>query len=697
MCKPVRFADGAGILLQNAEWLLLEVGPGQSLSSFIRQHPACSHDRLHLVLSTLPSLYERQSDLAFLLTTLGKLWLAGVSIDWMGFYTREQRYRVPLPTYPFERQRHWIEASKIPWNRQQSAPVIKGKKPDPTDWFYLPSWEQAPLLPAQTTTRLEQSPYLVFADSCGLGDQLALRLRCQGAEVVVIRPGERYEQRDDRHFVIRPDEKADYLTLCKALGSLKLMPRTVLHCWPVTQDEEEISAVCAFHSHQQKGLYSLLYLTQAFGSQVYEEPVQVVLISNHMQAVTGQELIQPGKATALGACKIVPQEHLNITCRSIDLSLAGAAIYSDTHLLRALVAELTSSDLVVAYRGRTRWVQVYRNICLSEERRASTKLRERGVYLITGGLGNVGLVVAKYLAREVQARLVIVGRSVLPERSRWSEWLAEHEENHPGSVVIRALQAIEELGSEVLVISADVADSQQLASVFAQIEERFGALHGVIHAAGSSDPAGYQTVQDIDSAACELHFRPKAYGLFALEQELQGLDLDFCVLFSSVSAMLGGLGFTGYAAANIFMDAFVQKHNAEAEVPWISVNWDTWLVKENVHGVLGSTIADYVMTPEEGTEVFARAIASGIDQLVISTGDLETRLNQWIRKEPAYMLDQAADATSGAGNSDRPNLSTPYVAASTEHEQKVIDIWQQVLGINQIGIHDNFFELGGHS
>lgn len=700
MCQTVRFADGAGLLLQNAEWLLLEVGPGQALCTFIRQHPACSHERLHLVLSTLPSLYERQSDLAFLLTTLGKLWLAGVNIDWAGFYTREQRYRVPLPTYPFERQRFWIEPTETRLTRQQLAPVVKGKKPDVGDWFYLPSWEQAPLLPTSAPSPGEQGPYLIFADICGLGDELAARLRCQGEQVVVVHQGERFERIDDQHFTLRADEKADYLSLCKTLNAEKLMPRSLLHCWQVTQNEAEEVTPCSFRASQRDGFYSLLFLTQALGSQVYEEPLQIILLSNHMQAVTGQELLQPEKATLLGACKIIPQEHLNITCRSIDLSANGRTLRSDAHLIRQLLTELGASDLVVAYRGRTRWTQSYRNLYLQErEGQTALALRQRGVYLITGGLGNVGLVLARYLARTVQARLVLVGRSALLERDSWSDWLANHEESDPVSGVIRAVQGIEELGSEVLILRADVGERCQLEEVIARTEGRFGTLHGVIHAAGSSDAAGYQTVQDIGSAACELHFQPKVYALFALEQALRGRKLDFCVLFSSISAMLGGLGFVGYAAANIFIDAFVQKYNATAETPWTCVNWDTWLVKENVHGVLGSTIAEYVMTPEEGSEVFVRAIASGLSQLVISTGDLETRLNQWIRKDAGKNANQAGGTgdTEGSAQSTRPNLSTPYVPPGTEHEQKVVEIWQQVLGIDQIGIHDDFFELGGHS
>jgi len=702
MCQPVRFAAGVGAVLQNQEWLLLEVGPGQSLISFFKQHPSCSHERLHLALSTLPSLYERQSDLAFLLTTLGKLWLAGVTIDWSTFYARERRYRESLPTYPFERQRYWIEPSKTRLIQQQLAPPVKGKKADIADWFYLPTWEQAPLLlSASMQSRETQSPWLVFADTCGLGDQLACRLLSEGHTVVRVQPGEHFERLDEHLFCIRPGQVADYISLCKMLSSMKLLPRTVLHCWTVTAADEKAAGPDYFRACQEEGFYSLLFLTQAFSSQVYEEPVQIVVLSNHMQAVTGQELLQPEKATVLAACAIIPQEHLNITCRSIDLSLDGAAMREDTRLVDRLLPELApaTTDLAVAYRGRTRWVRAYRNMRLEREQTALPALRQRGVFLITGGLGRVGLVLAAYLARTVQARLVLTGRSALPERGDWSDWLMDHAESDRVSHIIRSLLALEELGSEVLVVQADVANRAQLDAALARVEACFGDLHGVIHAAGISDEAAYQTVQEIGRPTCELHFQPKVYGLFALEQALEGRDLDCCILFSSISTVLGGLGFAGYAAANIFMDAFVHKHNAQAATPWLSVNWDTWLVKEHAHGVLGSTIAGYVMTPEEGVEAFARAVASGVNQLVVSTGDLQARLDQWVRREPLNINDETGegDVEHQLTGTARPSLSTTYVPASSEYEQKIVAIWQQVLGIEEIGIHDNFFELGGHS
>ena len=729
MCGTVLFAEGIAHLLEETEHLLLEIGTGQSLSSFVKQQ--CNSERMSLVQSTLPSIYERQSDSAYLLNTLGKLWMAGVTIDWTGFYANERRQRLPLPTYPFERQRYWIEPThrrvfeENPVGADLSCPspiyrpqeASKGKKPDIADWFYAPRWKQASLpeeYPAET-----RDPWLLFMDKAGLAEEMARRLEQDGHTIVRVLTGTQFRQISNSVFSIRPQHKADYIALCKTLQVAERMPKTVLHCWSITRDDKTTDALPAytrserFHARQEEGFYSLIYLAQALSAQVYDESMQIVVFSNHMQAVTGQEALQPEKATILGACKVIPQENLNILCRSIDLAVADHENLVDRWLIDQLMAECMApaADLIVAYRDGERWVQTFEPVRLepiaaafpaSEDKLVlkgedkPSPLRSRGVYLITGGLGGIGLVLAGYLAKQVQARLVLVGRSDFPAKDIWNTWLTSHESDDITSRKIQHLQALEAMGAEILVRQADVADSSQMQAVIDSAIVQFGTLHGVIHAAGISTESAFKTISEISNTECEMHFQPKVHGLFALEEVLQGLELDFCLLFSSLSAVLGGLGFVAYTAANIFMDTFVHQHNRTSAIPWISMNWDTWQIKEDAHGVLGATVALYAMTPEEGVEAFTRVVGSGMSHLVNSTGDLQERIRQWIRLEG---WQDAAKADTGVRTSGaaRPHLSTEYVPPSDDFEQQIIESWQQVLGIEQIGIQDNFFELGGHS
>src|SRR5947209_7524110 len=452
---------------------------------------------------------------------------------------------------------------------------------------------------------------------------------------------------------------------------------------------------------QERGFYSLLFLAQALGAQRYREQIQIIMVSNGMQAVKESEVFYPEKVTLLGACKVITQEYHDIKCRSIDLD---QNIFCDQRVIDQLIAEcagqgqasplhinVSGGEPVVAYREGVRWVQTYRPVRFGVSSVHTPTLRQQGVYLISGGLGNVGLVLATHLATTVQARLVLVGHADLPARHAWEQWLEDHEATESTRRKIECIQALEELGAEVVVLQADVADQNQMQAVIQQIYERFGDLHGVIHAAGISDEAAFRAVQDIGRKECEWHFQPKVYGTYVLERVLEGHTLDFCVVFSSLATVLGGLGFVGYTAANSFLDAFVAQHNQRAPVPWISVNWDSWQVKENPHGALGGTIAAFAMSPEEGVEAFTRLLSSGERQVIHSTGDLQARIQQWIQLEALQESDQGEQPAAVEG------VRAQGLSSRSECEQKISEIWQQVLGIEQVSLSDNFFDLGGNS
>ncbi len=288
------------------------------------------------------------------------------------------------------------------------------------------------------------------------------------------------------------------------------------------------------------------------------------------------------------------------------------------------------------------------------------RLRHGGVYLITGGLGQIGLALAEYLAKTVQAKLVLTARSALPERTEWDQWLTQHGDDDV-SDKLRKLLALEEHGAEVMVCSADAADRDQMRQVINQVYERFGAIHGVIHGAGNTAADAFYAVNQTDPTAGERHFRPKVQGLLVLEELLHGKELDFCLLLSSLSAVLGGLGLCPYAAANLFMDAFASQQNRANAVPWISVNWDAWKFPQDA---LPGSMMDFIL-PQEGVEAFARILDRAPRQIVVAAGDLQARFEQWINLKDLGQTQQSRGAQV-ATLLPRPNLSSAYVAPTTE-------------------------------
>jgi hypothetical protein len=212
--------------------------------------------------------------------------------------------------------------------------------------------------------------------------------------------GEQFSKLGDRGYTINPRQRDDYDALLTELGAQDLTPKIIAHLWNVTGDSNTQSRIDLFEKSQSLGFSSLLFLAQALGKQNTTDLLQIAVVSNNMQPVTGSEELCLEKATVLEPCKVIPQEYPHITCRNIDVVLPSRGIQEQQKLIDQLIAELTAktSDNVVALRGDERRVQTFEAVRLDGAGSGTTRLRQGGVYLITGGLGGIGLVLAEYLA-----------------------------------------------------------------------------------------------------------------------------------------------------------------------------------------------------------------------------------------------------------------------------------------------------------
>lgn len=706
LCQPVQWYQGLNTLLQNQALALIEIGGGKSLTSLVRQHPANTANCL--VVSTLRSAYESQADLDCLLQAVGQLWLAGVSLQWDNLYAGEQRRAVSLPGYAYDRQRYWIDPDPhflALWNnqatetavtssltteaapiREKTAPSVHRRKERIEDWFYTPTWQPRPLDINNITPETTTYPWLILLDALGVGEQLVDYIQKNGGTAIRVYPGNTFQQKDETTFTINPAKQADYAALIEILEEKNSVPQKIAHMWSLGTYKTHQDFFTTFEPEQQVNLFSFVLLARTLSNLNINDSIEIIGITSHMQDVYVTDRIQPDKASIQAVCRSIPQEYFMLTCRTLDLDVEHPPIAAQ------LWAELAlgSEDLDVAYRQEKRLVQVYEATPL--EKPEPSRLRQQGVYLITGGMGDIGLVLSTYLAQHYQARLVLVNRSSLPEREVWDAWLATHDAFDPVSLRIQKIRELEALGAEVMAMAADVSDKAQMTHLIAQAEAQFGRLHGVIHAAGVSDEKAFSIIQNVKPENCTLHYQPKVYGTYVLKEVLAEKELDFCVMFSSLSSNLGGLGFLPYSVANIVMDMIVRQRNKTAVNKWHVVNWDTWRIREDTHAILGATLAMYEMLPAEGIQAFEHVIGQDDHhQLVNSTGDIDMRIQQWIRLDPVKIV------RPNEQHHARPPLSTAYVAPSSSYEKRVADIWQEILGIEQIGIYDNFFDLGGNS
>ena len=717
--ETVQFDRGMKTLLKKPGAIFVEIGPGRDISTLALRHLESDNNAQHRVLNLVKAPNQDISDVYFLLNRIGRLWMYGQSIDWDEFYggQKNQRHRISLPPYPFERQLYQVDEISRGTNQQISFQDKSAQPPDFADGFYIPSWKRLPIPAQQAGEMPRNSCWLLFIDECGLGTQLLKQLERENQTVVTVKSGETFLSENNRQFTINPQQGNDYERLFNELHHQDMMPGRIVHLWGVTPNDSEsldlarettaAADIREALNAQDLGFYSLQYIARAIGKSGIKHKVHLGVITNNMQEVTGKDGIYPVKVTVLGPVKIIPTEYMNITCRSIDI--LGSQIHQEAQLVKRLRDELISgaADMVVAYRGDYRWVQSFEPLHLKELPKEHTPLKPSGVYLITGGLGELGLTLAEYLAKSVQPTLLLTARTPLPPKNQWEQWLSHPHQDKNIITKIKKIKELEESGAEVLVFCADAANRQQMQQVIAQAEKHAGPINGIIHCAGLAD--GEMIYRRTPARSVPI-LSPKVTGTLILHDLFKDHPLDFLILCSSLTAILPFIGQVGYSAANAFLDAFAHwcSHSPSVQGKWgstVSINWDRWQgvgiarIAEKQHKEFtGEDLAGGIPA-DKGIEALRRIMADPQPQVIVSPGgDLNKRMIKAYTSFSPSAFKESPDSPSAAKPlHKRPDLNSEYVPPKNKGEQKLAHIWQHFFGIDQIGIQDDFIELGGDS
>lgn len=668
-CRQIRqtaqFSTGLNLLSKQGGGIFLEIGPGRDLSVMIGRR--MDSDLNQKTVNLLRPRQKKVSDVYYLLSRLGWLWLYGLTPDWGSFYSGETRNRIPLPSYPFERKLYWPKINTRELAKQESIEEQPpGKKTDIGDWFYIPSWKRSMAPSPKNGGAVEHLNWLLFVDDCNIGIRLADRLKQSGHAAIIVRPGAGFSEAGADAYTINPQMGEDYETLFKTCGAKGKFPQGIVHCWNVTG--------AARDDVQELGFYSLLHLAGVLGNRPPAEIIELTVLTDHMQEVTGGDVLYPEKATILGVALTIPREYKNIKCRCIDIILPEPGSPYWEKLVDRLFSELSATvgDEVIAYRNNYRWVKIYEPNRLEEPMGEISRLKKGGVYLITGGLGGIGLVLAKYLVETVNAKLILTGRSKLPPRETWNDSLLSNDPSHDSGVKIKKIQELERLGAEIMLLCADVTHEEQMKEAIRLAEERFGKIDGVIHAAGLS---GGGLIQGKTRETVEPILAPKVRGTLVLDALFKDKELDFFLLCSSLISVVPIAGQVAYCAANTFLNHFACHKAARDNTFTVSISWDDW---------------------EEG-EVFRRILSGEIPpHILVSTTELAARMERSRRFAELFELQLLGKGTETARHS-RPDLRSAYFAPRSGIEKRMIEICEEFLGIDKMGIDDDFFELGGDS
>jgi len=693
--ETVRFSAGIGELTRDPARVFLEVGPGTVLTTLARKHGGNTD-----TLTVLPSMrgsQDPQPELRVLLAAASRLWLRGASLDWNGFHGSKRRRRVSLPSYPFDRQRFWVQPGQIP-DRAEQFPDKKARLPL-DEWFHVPIWKSS--LPAADSERnpVPGRVCLLLTRGRAVENCIGSRLAEEGFEVIRVRPGDRFIPDGPDGYLVNHKNPADYDALLRALEDSGRSPALIVHCWALGPQAADAASGATPSAALDYGFYSLLFLSQAIERHGFDRPMRLKVVVNGIAEIAQDELSRPENALALGACLVMGQTLGNLRCSCIDIPLPAEEWRPPEPFSRLLVKELRSSEdqSFVALRDGHRWLRSFEPLSLPAPHSMPAMLRERGTYLITGGLGGIGMELADYLARAAHARLALLGRTPLPEPSEWDAWLSAHTDEDPTARRILGVRALEKAGAEVLVLNADVCNRAQMEAAINRAESRFGSLDGVIHAAGIP---GQQMLSQITPESAGHVIEAKVRGTLVLAEVLGGRKLDFLVLCSSLSATLGGLQFFDYAAANSFLDAFAPYHRSRTGVPTVAIDWDGWSEVGMAPRLEESCPAPRPseeglqrgISPSEGCAAFARILAADLPQVLVSTHDLGLRLARSRSADPSPPSDRPLGEYH-----PRPALRCECVPPRNETELVIAGIWRELLGLENLGIYDNFFELGGDS
>lgn len=651
MREPVCFGAALEVLAARADLMLVEVGPGASLTALARRSVGTA--RAEALLDERWGGAERG-----LWQALGRMWCGGVDVDWAAVHRHEPRRRVALPGYPFERQRHWIGSRREAGVEQPRRPRDAAQRAPVGEWFYAPVWSQV----AEPATAGPPERHLVFAAGHGCDQPFIDALADLGETVAVIEAGSAFERIGERLWTADPHEPEQIEQALREIARTGELPRRVSYLLgraPAAPDADRPA----------RYLETLHALARAW-SRLENPPSAVVTIFTcGAREVTGSETLQPDQATILGAANALGLELPGLVCRHVDVDPGGEPAVTRA-LADAMAAEAVGRGGAHALRGRQRWRLSYDRVSLP----ASTPpLKSDGWYLVTGGLGGVGQCFAEYIVdRSPGAGIVLVGRTSAADLG-------------PRRGVLDALQ---ERGAKVIYIPADIGSDEEMSSLEAQLADRSIVLNGIFHAAGVAEA---RPIVDADHAFLDEQLRAKIDGTLNLDRSFASHPLDFHVLCSSLRSIVPWPGYAAYGGANAHLDAYAhQQHRTGRNV--VAVNWGLW------HGIgLAQSVFDgFADDPRraeieaasiglaDAPEVFDRILAARYPQLAVSPIDFRGA----IEREPRPASMPAATAVYENQDAD---------SCVGEIEAVVAELWQDLFGGVKIDRRSDFFDLGGQS
>ncbi|MGC5775191.1 SDR family NAD(P)-dependent oxidoreductase [Paenibacillus pabuli] len=430
----------------------------------------------------------------------------------------------------------------------------------------------------------------------------------------------------------------------------------------------------------ENGIYKLFRFIKTTLLKRPKGPTELVMIYENANRVTGAErYIIPENSMFSAMGKVVSQENPNFSYRAIDIddSVNGKVLKDELYC--------ANTNYQIAFRDNKRYVEQRKQLTTGKGLGHELVIKDDGVYIITGGLGSLGLEVARQLAtRNPKVSLALLNRTGVYE-SLGGEETSDTVQKQKDRM--QKVSMLKEMGIDVSIYQADVSNLTEMMRISNELKGKYGSIRGIIHCAGI---AGKGLLINKEFERFREVLQPKVHGTWLLDKTMTDKNTDFIVYFSSINSLIGGFGQSDYAAANAYLNAYAAKLSLTG-VKATSINWPAWSeigMAVDFRVDLNNSDFPPALTTEEALQCFDEIIGAGLID-VLPYKMKRTELNQSVVK----MQNKKAESPVIENIIGDSNNKSTLIQVET----KVIQAFAEVLGYDNIEINDNFFDLGGDS
>lgn len=538
---------------------------------------------------------------------------------------------------------------------------------------------------------------MVFHDQKKLSRDFVKKLKNEKYQVIEVCIGGYYKKHNDYMYTVGNNlEDFDMLFFDIKNRGISLL----LHFSSIIGERSE-HAVEVVENHLDCGIYCMTRIVKSILNNKLRGDMDIFVITDYVHQITSlEERVCPENATVIGLSKSISQEYVNLHCKCMDIDdfVSVDNIFEEINL--------EDNSFITAFRNGKRYTQQLVEITNLKSSDNRISIKDTGVYIITGGTGGIGLEIAEYLARKGKINIALIGRTNFPSYDRWNENITNNSDKSLSAKLIK-LKELEGLANRIVYCQADVSNMKEMKEVINKLRKEFGRINGVIHSAGI--PGDGFIIRKSEQKMKQV-LAPKVRGTLILDMLTRQDDPDLFILFSSVASIIGGVGQSDYAAANMFLDAFTGFRTLYG-LRSQTINWAAW----NETGMAYNNGANkddifYALGTKEALTFFDEVANSNEAQIIIgdlnySHSELHALLQKSAIQVSEHILEKIKKGTATLAPVDNKNEQKEIIFTLegrnqgnyTETEKKLAKIWSKVLKHQKINIHEGFYNMGGDS